>query len=496
MNNRYTNHLAKRRSFEAGFLRWTLGLFLLVGIFSLATFGPDGADGVSMAMLPILGLPLLKQDIATGETPGGGGGGMSEADFRTKTLEGVGAIRKQFETLEKNFQAIDSDSKKLADDFGKHVKAFECLPSQVADITRTIQQIQLKVANERRAAFGSPIDFISSDDQMRNAVNGMIRMAARSNNLDVPITDDQKKGYEDYRRAIATTGSPGSTYVNAQLLPAIYSLIAEFGIWRRFDVIPVGTGSVKMIVDSSDPVMAWTAENTASSEASYTGASVAATIGKLLGWIQVSRESLEDSEIDLSGHILRKFANATAKALDFACTSADGGADATDGGYTGIFGGSGTAAVAVAGNVSVATLDYEDWLAAMLAVDASVLSRPTAAWVIHPQMLVRALAIKDLNGRPIFLPSTDAPALGAVGSILGYPVVLSHTANATDGVSKRIAVFGDLMGQAVCLRNDFEFAASDQAKFTEDSVVFRARARGAAKTKVATAFGVLTTAAS
>jgi HK97 family phage major capsid protein len=129
-------------------------------------------------------------------------------------------------------------------------------------------------------------------------------------------------------------------------------------------------------------------------------------------------------------------------------------------------------------------------------VDAAVLSRPTTKWILHPQMLVRMLAIKDGNGRPIFLPSTDAPALGAIGSILGYPVILAHGANATDGVSKKIAVFGDTMGQAVCLRKDFEFAASDQAKFTEDSIVFRARARLAAKTKKATAFGVLTTAAS
>ena len=421
---------------------------------------------------------------------------LSAAEFQTRSLAAIEKIKTQTETIEKNFKDIDAESKKLSDDFATHVKTFDGMPSQIADITRSLSAIQLKVATERRAAHGSGLDAITGDEELRNAVNGIIRMAARSNNLDVSISEDQKKGYEDYKRALATTGSTGSTYINAQLLPAIYSTIAEYGIWNRFDVIPVGTTSAKMIVDSTDPVMAWTAENTASSEASYTGANVTAAIGKLLGWVQVSRESLDDSEIDLSGHVLRKFANATAKALDWACTSADGTADTLDGGFTGIFGGSGTAAVAASGNVSVATLDFEDWLGAMLAVDASVLSNPSAAWIIHPQMLVRALGIKDLNGRPIFLPSTDAPALGAIGSILGYPVVLSHTANATDGVSKKIAVFGDLMGQAVCLRNDFEFAASDQAKFTEDSVVFRARARGAAKTKQATSFGVLTTAAS
>lgn len=426
----------------------------------------------------------------------GGGGGLSMDEFQKRTLAGIGEVKKQFETVEGRVAELDKDSKELSEKFAKQVKEFEGLPSQIIEVQRSLQGLQLKVAQERRSSFGSGVERLSADPQCRTALNGMIRMAAKKNGMDISIPDEQAKAGVELMRALSGGASPGSTFINAQLIPDIYSTIAEYGIWRNFDVIPVSTSSAKLIVDSSDPVMYWTAENTSPTEGAPTGANVTATINKLLGWIQVSRELLEDAEIDVASHVLRKFANATAYGLDFACTSADGGADSTDGGFTGIFGGSGTAAVAASGNVSVATLDFEDWLAAMLAVDAAVLSRPTARWFIHPQMLVRALAIKDLNGRPIFLPAIDAPAPGAIGSILGAPVVLCHTANATDGVSKRIAVFGDAMGQAVCLRSDFEFAMSEQAKFTEDSVVFRARARGAAKTKKATAFGVLTTAAS
>jgi len=437
--------------------------------------------------------PLFDINNGDGNT---NGGELSQEEFQRRTLAGVDAVKKQFEGLETNFRTIDNKATQLSDDLAKHVKDFDGLPNQVIELTRTIGQIQLKVANERRASFANPLDAISADDQMRACFNGLIRHAYRKNGGDARMTDDQIKGVEDYRRALSDGASPGSTYINAQLIPLIYSTIAEYGIWRRFDVIPVRTSSAKLIVDSTDPTMYWTGENTAPTEGAITGANVTATINKLLGWIQVSRELIADAEIDLVGHVLRKFANATAKGLDWACLQADGGSDTTDGGFTGIFGGSGTAAVAASGNVSVATLDYEDFLTAMLAVNPEVLSRPTAAWIIHPQMLVRTLGIKDLNGRPIFLPATDAPALGAVGSILGYPVILAHGANATDGVSKKIAVFGDTQGQAVCLRNDFEFAASEEAKFTEDSVCFRARARGAAVTKQALAFGVRTTAAS
>lgn len=473
------------------------GFGLLLAAITAATFtltsGHAKEAWTGLACLPLFGIPVRKQERENGE---GGGGGLSMDEFQRKTLDGIGSVKRQVETIETNFQTLDKDSKKLGEDLAKHVKEFDGLPGQVMEVQRTIGQIQLKIANERRSSYGTGLERISGDDECRNAVNGVIRTVANLKGLNVPITADQKKGAEDYFRALSDSASPGSTYINAQLLPDIYSTIAEYGIWRNFDVVPVSTSSAKLIVDATDPTMYWTGENTAATEGAITGSNVTATINKAIGWIQVSRELLEDATIDVASHLLRKFANATAYAIDWACLQADGGADSTDGGFTGIFGGSGTAAVAASGNVSVATLDFEDWLAAMLAVDAAVLSRPTARWFIHPQMLVRALAIKDLNGRPIFLPSVDAPAPGAIGSILGAPVILCYGANATDGVSKKIAVYGDAMGQAVCLRRDFEFAASDQVKFTEDSVVFRARSRAAAKTKKATAFGVLTTAAS
>jgi HK97 family phage major capsid protein len=241
--------------------------------------------------------------------------------------------------------------------------------------------------------------------------------------------------------------------------------------------------------------MAWTAEATASSETNYAGGNVALAVGKLLGWMSVPNELLEDAVVDIGRYVLPKFANATAKALDWACTSADGTADATDGGFTGIFGGGGTAAVAASGNITMATLDLDDWIAAMAAVGSAALSRP-CYWWIHPTNLIKTLLVKDSNGRSIFLPATDAPAFGSIGSILGYPVILTHSAPATNTVNNKVAVFGDPMGLGVGLRSDFQFASSDQILFKEDSTVYRARARAAVKVKLATAFGVLTLAAS
>ena len=436
----------------------------------------------------------ILRDINDSSNPsGGGGGGVSEQEFRSKMLSGVAEVKTQFKTVEENFASLDKDSKKIADDFANHVKSFEGLPNQIGDVERSLAAIQLKVSNERRSNFGSAIDRISGDEQMRNAVNGIIRANANKGGGYCPITADQTRGAEDYRKALLETSGTGASYVNAQLLPEIYALIAEYGIWKMFDVIPVSTSSAKMIVDTTDPTMLFTAENTAPAEATYSGSNVTATIMKALGWIGVANELLADSVVDISRYLLPKFANATAFRMDYAAVNSNAGTATTDGGFTGIFNG-GTAAVAATGRTSIAALTIDDFIAAMAAVNAAALSKP-CCWFIHPTNLVRVLGVKDLNGRPIFLPSTDAPSFGAIGNILGYPVVLTHAAPSANTVSSKVAVFGDPKGLGLCLRNDFEFAASDQVMFKEDTTVFRARARMAAKIKTSTAFGVLTNAA-
>ncbi|MEO5712996.1 MAG: phage major capsid protein [Luteolibacter sp.] len=468
----------------------------LLGLgFGWATTHTTDHAGTAMALLPMLGLPVRKQDIDNGGgNQNGGGGTLTDDQFKAAVLKSVGEVKTQTETIEGNFRTLDAQSKKLTEDLAEQTKTFTGLPNQVAAVERTLAGIQLKIANERRSNYGSAIERISGDPQLRNAINGIIRSHARIGGMDIPITDEQKTGAADYKRALAEGSGTGASYVNAQLLPEIYALIAEYGIWNTFDVIPVSTSSAKMIVDTTDPVMLIVAENTAPAESSYNGSNVTQTIVKMLGWIAIANELMADSEVDLGRYLLPKFANATAYRLDYLALNSNNGTASTDGGCTGIFNG-GTAAVAATTHVSIATLTVDDFINTMAAVNAAALSKP-CKWWIHPTNLVRVLGVKDLNGRPIFLPSTDAPSLGAIGSILGYPVVLSHAAPSANTVSSKIAVFGDSMGNGVALRSDFEFAASDQVKFLEDQTVFRARARGATKIKLATAFGVLTNAAS
>lgn len=436
---------------------------------------------------------MLREEFRDGDD--GGGAGLGEKDFQSKALSAIQKVAAGQKEITDNIATIDAEGKKLAEDFTNATKKYDGLGADIQDVTKALGKLELKIANERRACHGSALERISGDPMQRLQVNAIVRGTINSKGGSVPMNEEQTKIFELYQKALTTGDSPGSTYHDDELSTSIYSLIAEYGVWSGFDVVPVGSKTTKLITDDTDPDAIWATEGAAPAEGAITGTSASVPIGKILVWLGVSTELLEDSEIDLVPHILRKFANAVAYRLDFSLLVANGGADGVDGGYNGIFD-AGTAAVAASGNVSTATLDFEDYLNAMLAADASVLSRPSTGWICHPQMLIRSLKLKDADGRPLFQSSLEAPSPGALGSILGYPVTLAHAAPNTDDVSSDIMAFGDKMGAAVGIRRTFEFATSDQVFFTEDKVAFKGRARAAVKVRKATAFGVLTTAAS
>lgn len=426
---------------------------------------------------------------------------MSDLDpSEQRILDAIGKTNADNKERDEKFSELDKEAKALEEKFGEVTRNWEGLSSDVKELTRTMSNIESKKANERRSNGQSAMERISGDPELRNAINGMVRAShglAKGQSLsDMPTEwSDPYQKMQDSIKGKAAGDFPSTTYVDDHLIPEVFSLIAEYGIWSQFDVIPASTSSEKLIVDSTDPLMLVTAPGVVATEASYTGANVTATIKKILGWIGIPRESLEDSEVDISSLLLRKFANATAYRLDYFALASDGTDDATNGNFEGIYT-SGTAAVAASGNVSIATLDSNDFVTAMAAVAPSILTKPGARWWVHPTSLVKMLNIKDGNGRPIFLSSVDAPSHGGLGSILGYPVTPAHAGISADTTSTVVAVFGDPMANAVVLRKDFEFASSDQAQFTEDQIVFRARARGASVIKQATGFAELTTAAS
>ena len=295
------------------------------------------------------------------------------------------------------------------------------------------------------------------------------------------------------KRALGEDSSPGSTMIDDRLASEIYDTLSTYGVWSTFQVQRLGTKQTKFPVKTARPVanVILTEGGTISDDATKAGTSVTLEVEVIATLLKVSLQLLQDSEFDVTADVLDDFAQATAYKLDWMCTQADGGADATDGGMTGVFGGGGTAAAAAATHSTTETTTLSDWTGALLAVDPQVLMRP-AKWWIHPQHIVRAINVKDSNGRPIFLTANEAPTVGGIGSILGYPVVPTMAAPTANVATTKVAVFGDPRGQVVGLRQDFAFESSDHYSWNTYERTFRGIARAGTKVRRALAFAVLT----
>ena len=404
---------------------------------------------------------------------------LPESEFQQKVLGTIEKVKTTQDDLVSNYENLQKETKAAFEDLTKLKSESSATYSE---LTHAIQKLNLRLGQEMRLANGNPIQRIQGDPEKRKLINAIVRNAAGFG-----LTPEM-------RTTLGEDATPGSTMIRDGLAEDIYDTLASFGIWSSFDVRRVGTKTTKFPVKTArvNAGFILTEGGDITEDTAKAGTSVDLTLEVIAALLPVSKQLLADSEFDVTADVLSDMAEALAYRLDWACLQADGGADATDGGMTGIFGGGGTAAAAASGNPTVEQTDLEDWTKCLLTVDSGILSRP-CKWWMNPQILVRALSVKDLNGRPIFLTALEAPSGGGIGSILGYGVVASHAAPTTNSANAKVAVFGDPSGLVVGIQNGFEMEASDHAGFTTYERYFRGVARAGVKVRRSQAFAVLTT---
>ncbi len=467
-------------------MAWALGALAVLALVFVYRAEHPG----SLAMLgaaAAAGLPLLGTVAAAP---------MKEEEFQATVLKGIDTQRTKTDQLVADFDRLTGETKKAFDELTALKKHANDSQAGMTQFQRQIERIDALLRREARMAFGDPIRRIQEDEGMRNAFNVAIRLAVNKG-------DDMRRlvrgGFpkEIVARALGEDSSPGSTLIDDKLSAEVYDTLASYGIWNTFRVQRLGTKQTKFPVKTARAAAAFVLSEggTIGDDSTKAGTSVTCEVEVIAALLKVSMQLLEDAEVDITSDVLSDFGESIAYKMDWACTQADGGSDSTDGGMTGIFGGGGTAAGAASGNTTVETLDFEDFTKCLLTVDAGVLTRP-CRWWMHPQILVRALSVKDSNGRPIFLTANEAPTPGGIGSILGYPVTLGHACPSANTTSSKVAVFGDPSGQVVGVRKDFTFEASDEFSWNTYERTFRGIARAGTKIRKATAFAVLTLAAS
>lgn len=410
-------------------------------------------------------------------TDGGGG-----ADFEGTVLAGVETLTQAQKAAATRLDNLTGETKTALAD----IAALKLSANSVTEAVTKLTRAHALFGAEVRRANPDPARRILADPDKRGLFN-----AAVLKTIGARVPDSLK----EYTKSLTEGATPGSTYIIGELARDVYDVLATYGIWNTFRVVPVGTKTTTFPVTTARAVAAWitTQGGEISEDSTKAGTSVDCAVLTAAILLGVSNELLEDAEIDVAAEVLRDFGQGAAYRLDHACLAADGTADATHGGFTGVFSG-GTAATAAAGNTTVGTLELDDFIRCLTTVAAGVLRRP-CRWWIHPHILAKICGIKDENGRPIFQTALEAPAPGAIGSLLGYPVVLADAAPSTDSAGNVVAVFGDPDGLVVGLRQAFSFAASTEHFYNYNKTAFRGLVRAGIKIRAATAFAKLTLAA-
>ncbi len=414
---------------------------------------------------------------------------MTEQDFQTKVLGGIESVTAETKRVKSDQEKILSDVSRLDKETKKALEDLTKVKENANEFTAQLAKINALIQRQARASFGNPAQRACAG--IEGGIIACFKQAGGQR-----LTDFDKANLLDFQAKTAITGITGigGAVSPTETVNAIYDALLTYGQWNTLGVMPVGARAQVVPVATVRPVGYWVAQGAQITEGAVTGTSVSMTIQEAAAWIPVANALLEDAEPAFAPYLMDMLFQAVAYRLDWACFAADGTADTTDGGYTGIAVG-GTAAGAISGNVSVKTLDLDDFVTCLATVDAGVLSRQ-AKWWIHPTVLAKIVQIRDNNGRPIFQNALEAPNGGAIGSILGYPVVVTGAMPSTDTVSSVVAVFGDPQGCAVGLRKQFSLDSSSDFQFDYNRTAYRSIIRAGVKIKSATSFAMLTTAAS
>lgn len=425
---------------------------------------------------------------------------MEDVKLLEKISTGVEAMataqqnhQKQMTELTTNVSRLDAETKKALEDVEKLKKNANDIPA----LATAMKRVEIELRREKRLAFGDPIQRISQSDEMRIRFNLHFRELA--NKLKGGLNSQCEKLASDLGtvtgKALSDTATPGSiTVLDVDILKEMFDLIYSFGAWSTLNVNRMSTRVTKLPVQTADPVANFilTEGGTVNDDASIAGTSVNLQVEMLAVLINVSYQLLEDSEFDITSWIMRRFANAYNQAADYVAFRGNGVADSTNAGMTGVFN-YGTAVTAQHGHQNISQLDIVDFTYALTGVAAAVLQRLSARWWLHPQNLARVAAIKDGQGRSLFMSILEVPTPMGIGSLMGFPVTLVGTAPTGDGPATQVAAFGDPGAMEVGVRMDYNFEATDAFKFANLQRTFRGWGRFGVKGRLSTGLAILST---
>ena len=183
--------------------------------------------------------------------------------------------------------------------------------------------------------------------------------------------------------------------------------------------------------------------------------------------VQLSRELVDDSTVDLQGYLAMETGRALGNAFGAHLIAGTG-----TGQPRGILTDSTLGITTATGVAGVPSAD--NLIDLYYSVIAPYRNSPSAAYLMKDTTLGAVRKIKDTTGQYIFQPSLTA---GTPDSLLGKPIYTDPYMPAT-GVNNNSVVFGDFSRYFVRMAGGIRFERSDEYAFNADLVTYRALLRG------------------
>ena len=183
--------------------------------------------------------------------------------------------------------------------------------------------------------------------------------------------------------------------------------------------------------------------------------------------VQVPRELLDDTAVDLEGYIARQAGRGVGNAFGAHLVTGTGTSQPA-----GIMT---TASAGVTGGTAVAGAFTADNLIDLyFSVIAPYRNSGSAGWLMKDATMANVRKLKDTTNQYLWQPSL---VLGAPDMLLGKPVYTDPNVAAV-GLSAKSVLFGDLSAYIVRTAGGVRFESSTEYAFNTDLVTFRAVVRG------------------
>jgi HK97 family phage major capsid protein len=280
------------------------------------------------------------------------------------------------------------------------------------------------------------------------------------------------------------TNSEGGFTVPEIVSSSLIWLRNEYGVARRYSrVYPMTSDVLNVPNASTSTTTYYPGEATAITASDIVFSQVALTAKKLAILTIVSKELNEDTVIDFGATLAQDFAYGLANAEDAAAFQGDG--SSTYGSITGImprikalsgtFTSIASMVVGAAGSgTALSSLTLANWQS-MVAKIQPYATQPR--WYMNKSIFYNGVADKliALGGNAIM---DIQNAYGAEPTLFGIPISFVQNMPSAPAANRDIAVLGDLSkGTAFGDRRGVSVEVSDQVKFIEDALTFKATER-------------------